>query len=194
MARVSSFKNMVITLTSICLVSSTLLALVYAFTKDPIAAAETAKKNSAIAEVVPEFDNAPVDEKFDIDLGGSSYAVYPAKKGDQPVGYAIESYTTKGFGGRIILMVGFDSEGKIINTSVVSHSETPGLGEKIQASKSDFSLQFREKNPAEFNMSVKQDGGDVDAITASTISSRAFCDAMQTAYKVFKAIKEAENE
>ena len=185
---------MVITLTSICLVSSTLLALVYAFTKDPIAAAETAKKNSAIAEVVPEFDNAPVDEKFDIDLGGSKYAVYPAKKGGEPVGYAVESSTTKGFGGRIVLMVGFDAEGKIINTSVVSHAETPGLGEKIQVSKSDFSVQFRGKNPAEYNMSVKQDGGDVDAITASTISSRAFCDAMQTAYKVFKAIKEAENE
>ena len=67
MARESSFKNMVITLTLICLVSSSLLALVYVFTKAPIEAAEMAKKNQAIAEVAPEFDNQPVDETFEVE-------------------------------------------------------------------------------------------------------------------------------
>ncbi len=86
-------------------------------------------------------------------------------------------------------MVGFTPDGNIFNTSVVSHAETPGLGDKMEASKSDFSLQFIGKNPEKFDVRVKQDGGDVDAITASTITSRAFGDAVQTAYSIFSNIE-----
>ncbi|MBO4231732.1 MAG: RnfABCDGE type electron transport complex subunit G, partial [Bacteroidales bacterium] len=99
-----------------------------------------------------------------------------------------------GFGGAFTLMVGFDSEGKILGTEVLSASETPGLGDKINADKSDFSKQFAGKNPAEFQLKVKKDGGDVDAITAATISSRAYCDAVDRAYQSFMKAKEESHE
>lgn len=192
MAKVSSLKNMVVTLTVICLVSSAILGGVYAITKNPIEQAKVLKTNAAIAKVVPKFDNDPSSEVFSKDVNGKSYKVYPAKSGSQIVGYAIESYTSAGFGGRIVLMVGFNIDGSISNTSVISHNETPGLGDKMVEGKSNFSVQFKGKNPETFKLSVKKDGGDVDAITASTISSRAFCDALNAAYKVFIECKNGQ--
>ncbi len=82
-------------------------------------------------------------------------------------------------------MVGFSPKGILINTVVLEHKETPGLGDKMDVAKSDFPIQFQGKDLAEWNMTVKKDGGDVDAITAATISSRAFCDAVQRAYDTF---------
>ncbi len=199
MAKESSLKNMVTTLFIVCLVSSALLGGAYSLTKEPIEKARVAKINASISKVVPEFDNEPSEESFSKVLNGKTYKVYPAKKEGEIVGYAVESFTTAGFGGRIVLMVGFDTSGSIVSTSVLSHSETPGLGDKMVEGKSNFSVQFQGKNPADFKLSVKKDGGDVDAITASTISSRAFCDAVETAYKVFelcqeKPVKESNNE
>jgi electron transport complex protein RnfG len=72
---------------------------------------------------------------------------------------------------------------------VLAHKETPGLGDKMDASKSDFPLQFKGKNPADFKLHVTKDGGNVDAITAATISSRAFCDAVERAYVTFQKEK-----
>ncbi|OFY42666.1 MAG: FMN-binding domain-containing protein [Bacteroidetes bacterium GWF2_40_14] len=186
MAKESSLKNMVSTLFIVCLVSSTLLGGVYAITKEPIEAAAIAKTNSSISQVVPAFDNDPSADVFTKEFDGNSYKIYPAKKGGEIVGYAVETFSTNGFGGRIVIMVGFNLDGTIFNTSVLSHSETPGLGDKMVEGKSTFSVQFKGKNPADFKMSVKKDGGDVDAITASTITSRAFCGALESAYEVYK--------
>ncbi|MBR4801537.1 MAG: RnfABCDGE type electron transport complex subunit G [Bacteroidales bacterium] len=185
---------MVLVLMLVCLGASAAVAVVYAVTKDPIDAAEVAKKNSAIKEVVPEFDNNPYEEALDVMADQAApdktNKVYPAKKGGEIVGYAVESTTTKGFGGPFTIMVGFTPDGKVYNTSVISHSETPGLGAKITDSKSGFITQWNGKNllDGSVNISVKKDGGDIDAITASTISSRAFCDAMQIAANVFNNI------
>jgi electron transport complex protein RnfG len=192
MAKQSSLVNMVMTLFVICLLSSAVLAGIYAVTKDPIEAAKVAKTNIAIAKVVPEFDNNPSSEVFEKSIDGKTCRVYPAKKNGAIVGYAIESFTTAGFGGRIVVMVGFNNDGTINNTSVISHSETPGLGDKMVEGKGTFSLQFKGKDPATFKMIVKKDGGDVDAITASTISSRAFCDAMNLAYLIYQECKKSE--
>ena len=187
MAKESTFINMSVTLFAVCLIASAVLGGVYAVTKEPIAAAQLAKINSAIGGVVPEFDNVPSDEKFEVEVNGKKSAVYPATKGGEAVGYAIEASTSTGFGGNITLMVGFAPDGSIVKTSVISHAETPGLGAKITESESHFVTQFEGKNPADpnFKLSVKKDGGSVDAITASTITSRAFCDAVNTAYLAF---------
>lgn len=190
MAKESTFGNMVITLFVVCLVASAGVGGIYALTKDQIDAAKIAKVNSAISGVVLDFDNDPSSEKFEVTTDGKTSMVYPAKKDGEIVGYAIEAATSKGFGGAIVLMVGFQPDGTIYNTAVISHTETPGLGDKIDVKKSDFSVQFNGKNPETFHLSVKKDGGDVDAITASTISSRAFCDAVETAYKTFKDIQQ----
>ncbi len=82
-------------------------------------------------------------------------------------------------------MAGFLPDGSIYDISVLEHKETPGLGDKMQASKSDWAQQFKGKNPANFSLKVKKDGGDVDAITAATISSRAYVDAVQRAYETY---------
>ena len=82
-------------------------------------------------------------------------------------------------------MVGLLPDGTIYDTAVLTHKETPGLGDKMDKNKSKFSGQFKRKNPSTFSLKVKKDGGAVDAITAATISSRAFCDAIQRAYKAF---------
>ena len=190
MAKESTFGNMVITLFVVCLVASAGVGGIYALTKDLIDAAKIAKVNSAISGVVPDFDNDPSAEKFEVTTDGKTSMVYPAKKDGEIVGYAIEAATSKGFGGAIVLMIGFEPDGTIYNTAVISHTETPGLGDKIDVKKSNFSVQFNGKNPETFHLSVKKDGGDVDAITASTISSRAFCDAVETAYKTFKDIQQ----
>ena len=187
MAKESTFINMSVTLFAVCLIASAVLGGVYAVTKAPIEAAQLAKINGAIGGVVPAFDNAPSDEKFEVEVNGKKSVVYPAKNGGEIVGYAIEASTSIGFGGNITLMVGFTPDGAIVKTSVISHAETPGLGAKITESESHFVTQFEGKNPADpnFKLSVKKDGGSVDAITASTITSRAFCDAVNTAYLAF---------
>lgn len=188
MARESNFTNMVVTLFAVCLLASAVVGVVYAVTKAPIAATELAKTNAAIGEVVPEFNNAPADEVMDVD----GVKVYPAVMNGEPVGYAVEASSAKGFGGTIKIMVGFTTDGTIKGISVLSHSETPGLGAKID-DPAGIRVQFCGKNPDAdgFKMIVKKDGGDVDAITASTISSRAFCDAVTNAYNTFKSVAPA---
>lgn len=181
----STFKNMALSLTLIALVSSALLGFVYEFTKEPIALSNLNKKLNAIKQVVPEFSNNPNDEMFRLATGeGDSLEIYPAKKDDVIVGYAVNTYTSKGFSGNISLMAGFRPDGTIINISVLEQKETPGLGTKM--TEPGFKDQFNEKNPAEFQLKVKKDGGPVDAITAATISSRAFCDAVQRAYNTLQ--------
>ena len=173
----STFLNMTLTLFIVTLVSSTALGFIYEFTKEPIAKAKSAKQVMAINKVVPEFDNSPVKDLKKVPIDGDTVYLFPAKENGKLVGTAVETFTNKGFGGTIRLMVGLLPDGTIKNIAVLESKETPGLGDKIMKSKSNFSLQFNGKNPATFKLSVKKDGGDVDAITASTISSRAFCSA-----------------
>lgn len=187
----STLLSMVLTLFIITLVASSVLGYVYEFTKGPIAAAKLAKKIKAIEEVVPKFTNNPVNESYKLmshdDL--DSLVFYPAMNDTILVGVAVETITKKGFTGKIKLMVGFLPDGTISEIAVLEHKETPGLGDKMQRNKSDFHVQFQGKNPAEFKLSVRKDDGDVDAITASTISSRAYCEAVDRAYKTYMSTK-----
>lgn len=185
MAKESTFKNMVLTLLIISFVASLALGYVYQFTKGPIEMAKVAKINDAIKAVVPACDNNPSAEVYKVALDKDSLNIYPAKKDGVLVGAAVETFTEKGFGGHISLIVGFLPDGTINDIAVISHHETPGLGDKMEKQKSNFSLQFMGKNPKDFKLLVKKDGGNVDAITASTVSSRAFCDAVTRAYNAF---------
>jgi electron transport complex protein RnfG len=186
MAKESTFTNMVLTLFIVTLLASTALGFIYELTKGPIEQAKLRKKNAAIQKVVPDYTNQPNDEAYQVEVEGDSLTVYPAKKDGELVGVAVSTFTDKGFSGEIKLMVGFRSDGKINNISVLDHAETPGLGDKMEKDVSDWSQQFNNKNPQDFNLDVKKDGGDVDAITAATITSRAYCDAVERAYKAFK--------
>ena len=181
MAAKSTFGNMVLVLSGICLVCSALLGTVYAVTKAPIEASELQKVNAAIAAVVPSFDNVPSEAVRQVEGG----QIYTATQGGTPTGYAIK-VSVGGFGGPLQLMVGFTPDGTIYNTSVISHAETPGLGAKLVDENCAPREGVRGKNPAVNNLSVRKDGGEVDAITASTITSRAFLKGVNAAYEVFK--------
>ena len=183
-AKKDTLLNMFIAMFVICVVSGSILGLVYNATKDPIAAAETAKKTEAIKNVLPEFNELKetmVKSAME-DAEIPFYLAYDAN--NNFIGAAVETFTNKGFSGNISLMVGILANGTINNISVLQHAETPGLGSKM--SESSFKDQFNNKNTTSFNFNVKKEGGDVDAITAATISSRAFCDAVNRALSTFE--------
>ena len=185
MAVKSSFKNMTLCLFVICLVCSALLAGVYALTADPIAAAAAAKNEAAIMEVLPD-SAVKIEEVRTVEMDGQTYEYNLAyDEQGNTVGCAI-NVAPVGFGGPIAIKVGFDINGNICNTKVLSQAETPGLGAKCV--EPSFSDQFKGFNPAEKKLAVKKDGGDVDAITASTITSRAYADGLALAAQVFQTI------
>ena len=180
----SSLKNMIISLVSISFIASLALGGVYIVTKEPIELAAKAKQENAIKEVLPVFDSL-YTYKIMPDEGKDSLTINLAYKGDTLVGTAVGTYSNKGYDAtQIQLMVGFLPNGSIQNISVIQQKETPGLGTKMKEPK--FKDQFNKKNPSDFKIKVKKDGGQVDAITAATISSRAFCDAVDRAYRNYQ--------
>jgi electron transport complex protein RnfG len=182
----STFSNMLLTLLIVTLASSAAMGFVYEITKGPIAVAKAAKLNLAIKRVVPEFNNDPGKEIIKVPIDGDTVYFYVATLNSDTVGYAIETFSNKAFGGTLRLLAGFLPDGTIKETAVLENKETPGLGDKMQKSKTNWSEQFEGKNPATFVLKVKKDGGQVDAITAATITSRAYCDALQRAYNAYK--------
>ncbi len=184
----STLKNMVLTLLVITCVAGASLGFMYELTKGPIEAAKAAKQQAAIKEVVPGFDNNPGDEMYELTSDeGFVLKLFPAKKGGELIGVAIETQTNKGFSGNIKVMVGLKPDGTIINYQVLEHKETPGLGTKMADwFKTDKGNQnILGKHPKSNNLTVSKDGGEVDAITAATISSRAFLDAIRVAYDTY---------
>lgn len=180
----SSFKNMTIALLAITIVAGLALSVVYSVTKEPIAASQKAKINDAIKMVIPEFESIS-DTMMMPSEGKDSIRVHRLFKGSDFAGNAIETYTDMGFSGRFSLMVGFSADGSITNIEVLEHKETPGLGTKMALPK--FKDQFKGLKISDLpdgKLKVKKDGGTVDAITAATISSRAFCDAVNRANEI----------
>ena len=178
MAVKSNLTNMVLVLGLTCLLCSVVLGGAYVLTKEPIDKAAAEKTNRAISQVLPHFTDVEYNE-------ADHY--YKATDGDQLVGYAIES-TVVGFGGPLSLIVGVTPDGVVYNTSVLSHAETPGLGAKCTTDEK-FMGQWKGFNPSIKKLSVKKDGGDVDAITASTITSRAYTQAVENALNVFNKLE-----
>lgn len=204
----SSLKNMLLVLTLVTAISVSMLALVNEMTKDPIKDANLKMLNIALSKVLPEFDNSPVsdsdtiysetkDGKKKID-----FIIYKAKKGNEVVATAVQA-SSIGFSGELKILVSFDTDGKIFNYSLLQHSETPGLGSKADTwfgaydnSVGQTAVPFAEKstsiigiNPNENKLQVKKDGGDIDAITGSTITSRAFLNAVQKAFEIYSSTK-----
>lgn len=178
---------MLLVLVCIALFSGAILASVYNLTKEPIEQAKSAKQQSAIKEVLPEY--ARLDDAETVAVAGiGDIIVYKAyDSSNNLVGAAVESLSKNGFSGEIKVMVGFDAQGNIVNYSVLEQKETPGLGTKmVDWFKTDKAHQnILGKNPAKNKLKVTRDGGEVDAITAATISSRAFLETVQYAYAAF---------
>ena len=179
----SSLKNMVLVLFCITLISSACVGLVNMITVDPIAKAKEAAEKEALAQVLPEFDATEISEHIADEL---PIVAYKATKDGQVVGYAVKSATKNGFSGMVKIMVGFDTKGTILNVNVLEQNETPGLGAKMTEEGNPLLASVQGKEASKLNITVKKDGGDVDALTAATISSRAYAEAVARAYAVFK--------
>ena len=183
----SSLLHMVVSLGIITLIVGAILALVYNVTKEPIAEVERQKKIDAVAGVIPKFDNDPMADTVTVD----GCKTYIGTLSGQFAGAAVEVMAPDGFSGPFNLIVGFDDKGNLSGYQVINHSETPGLGAKMDEwfrdSTGNRSVIGRNLEDAE--LMVSKDGGQVDGITAATITSRAFLKAINRAYKVYETIK-----
>lgn len=187
MAAKSSLRNMALCLTLVCLFCSSVLALVYAVTFDPIEQASRKALEASIGRVLPE--GGELSEAREAEFAGQDYEYYVSSADTTVIAYAVKS-TAIGFGGPLTVMVGVLPDGTIYNTSVLSHSETPGLGAKCQTDEA-FLGQWKGYNGS---FKVTKDGGDVDAITASTITSRAYTLAVANAAALVKNMGGQDNE
>jgi Na+-translocating ferredoxin:NAD+ oxidoreductase subunit G len=184
----SSFKNMLISLFGVTLIASAVLGVVNDATKAPIAKAELEKQTKAIAAVLPAFDHLGEAYKAMPSEGKDSMVIFPAfDASNNLVGNAVKSYTNSGFSGYIEVMVGIDPMGIVSGYQVLKHAETPGLGTKMSSWFNDPIKPTQNvigRSLAAEALTVTKDGGQIDAITAATISSRAFLDAVNRAYAV----------
>ena len=183
----STLFNMVMVLFVITLLASAGVGAVHMITEEPIAEARVKATREALKQVLPEFDETEVLRDT---IENLPVTVHTASEKGRVVGYAVESMTKNGFSGVIRLMVGFAPDGQILNIRVLEQAETPGLGTKMVDAGNPLEKSFVGRNPAQMKLGVKKDGGDVDALTAATISSRAYVDAMARAYAAYKQIAE----
>ena len=177
----SSFANMVIVLTIITVIAASCLGAMNNLTAEPIAASKKAKQETAIKAVLPEFTSLEEDNVNDQKI----FRAYNANS--ELVGIAIET-AELGFGGNITTIFGIDANGAIVDYSLLQHAETPGLGSKLVdwfKVKSDIRGADANKMP----LNVSKDGGEYDAITAATISSRAFLNSINKAYETYQIAK-----
>ena len=194
----STLTNMVLVLTGVAVIMGGILAFVNHLTEGPI----NEQKAKALADGIKTVmcvDNLTVNRTDTVQTKGPkgkdvTYIIYNANDAQgKALGAAVETIAN-GFGGELKLLVGFDPEGKILGYTLLEHAETPGLG-----AKADKWFQKGEKgdiigmSPAE-PLTVSKDGGQVDAITASTITSRAFLYAVNSAYDAYKATPAADGE
>ena len=187
MAAKSNLLNMALCLTAVCLICAALLGGVYALTWQPIQDASAKALKASIGMVLPE--GGEISESKTATLDGVQYEYYENRVEGSVNAYAVKS-ATNGFGGQLLLMVGVLEDGTVYNTSVLSHSETPGLGAKCNQDE-NFMAQWRGFSPDK-KIAVRKDGGDVDAITASTITSRAYALAVSNAVNVVKSLNDKE--
>lgn len=182
----STLSNMVIVLTCVTLVAAALLGVMHEVTAEPIAAIEKQKLDNGIKKVILGSADAPdqinvTEETLQTDDG--DFTVYRTTDAQgAAIGTAVKT-AVQGFSPNLTVLVGFDPEGNILGYDILKHEETPGLGANVghwfqKGAKGDIIGM----NPSRDNITVSKDGGDVDAITASTITSRAFLGAVNKEY------------
>lgn len=188
----STITNMVIVLVGVALVTGSILAYVNHVTEEQIKLQAEKTLADGIKAVMGgvELTVAKEDTVKQTAAGKElTFIIHEAVgKDNKPVGAAVES-TTGGFGGDLKVLVGFDTDGNILGYTILQHSETPGLGAKADKwFQKDGKGCIIGKNPATDDLTVKKDNGDIDAITASTITSRAFLLAVNQAYQAYKSM------
>ena len=191
--RESTFMSMTLTLFAIIVIAGVSLGFINDITKGPKEQSKLERKINALKNVLPEFNNNPVEDVKLIksDQAKDSIEIYAGFMNEIQSGTAVVGSSEKGFSGLVKIMVGFNPDGSIKNIAVLEQKETPGLGTKMKDEK--FINQFRGKHPSRYNLKVKKDQGDVDALTGATITTRAFGEAAQMAYDVFVENQKTKN-
>lgn len=187
----SSITNMVLVLVGVALITGGILAYVNHITEAPIKLQAEKTLADGIKAVMGGVQLSVAENDTIKQTIKGKEAVFVIHKtvdsNKQDLGVAVES-TTGGFGGDLRVLVGFDKDGNILGYTILQHAETPGLGAKADKwFQKDGKGSIIGKNPNKDNLTVKKDGGDVDAITASTITSRAFLLAVTQAYNAYKS-------
>jgi len=181
---------MVAALFFVTLLSAGALGFVHDLTEDAIAEAKAGAQSAAINRVLPGIGELGEPVSLLPEGCSDSVVVYPAYREGTLIGYAVKSSSERGFSGYLSIMAGLDTLGNFTGYEVLEHKETPGLGSKMTE-------WFRNpgkpgqnvigKNPASTRFEVSKDGGDIDAITASTITSRAFLEALRNGWEGSRA-------
>lgn len=187
----SSITNMVLVLVGVALITGGILAYVNHITEAPIKLQAEKTLADGIKAVMGGVQLSVAENDTIKQTIKGKEAVFVIHKtvdsNKQDLGVAVES-TTGGFGGDLKVLVGFDKDGNILGYTILQHAETPGLGAKADKwFQKDGKGSIIGKNPNKDNLTVKKDGGDIDAITASTITSRAFLLAVSQAYNAYKS-------
>ena len=177
-----------------CLGFGLALALTEFVTHDAIAARAMEDRQNSLGQVIPTaiHDNNPVVDTITMqDADGKEMTVYRALKGGQVTGVAYEVYGS-GYAGKMKFMLGVDAQGRALGVRVLSHKETPGLGDKIEVKKGDWILQFTGLSlgdPPVEKWKVKKDGGRFDQFTGATITPRGTVAAIRNGLDFFAANK-----
>lgn len=188
----SSITNMVLVLVGVALITGSILAYVNHITEDPIKLQADKALSDGIKTVMGGVElTVEKDDTVKRNINGKEavFVIHKTVGSDKKeLGAAVES-TTGAFGGNFKVLVGFDTDGNILGYTILQHAETPGLGAKADKwFQKDGKGSIIGKNPSKDNLTVRKDGGTIDAITASTITSRAFLLAVSQAYDAYKAV------
>lgn len=196
----STLLNMTAVLFGITLVASAGVGVVNMITEEPIEQSKASASTLAVRQVLPEFASVEAADTLsdwrNNEIAAAKFViVHKALDADgKIVGYAIEApnMTENAFNGNIRLMVGFTADGSLYNINVLEQAETPGLGTNMAVEDNPLISSFRKfaDRMSEVKFKVKKDGGDVDALTAATISSRAYVNAVECAWEAYKLVAE----
>jgi len=190
-----------LTLAAIAAICTALVAFTYQLTDQRIAANEQAWLEQSLQPVLPglAFDNKLIESRLTIsaphDLPGTEDAlVYRAYAGDSPIAALFVVSARDGYAGPIRLLVGLRTDGSITGVHVLAHRETPGLGDLVETSKSDWATQLTGRSlqdPQASGWKIRRDGGEFDQLTGASVTPRAILKAVRETLEYFAANSDA---
>ena len=180
--------KMLLVLTILATLSGGLLAAIRDNTKDRIENQVLEfVKGPAVRSILKDATNDPIADRFKLKDGDVEHTFFVGVMDGEPRAVTLEAFG-KGYGGDVGLMVGIDTkDNKIVGVGVTTHAETPGMGAKAQTDPS-FVAQFKEL-PLKEEVKVTGDGGNINAISGATITSRAVCSATNDALKLYEKLQ-----
>ena len=183
----------------VAIAGTSLLTGVDFLTADRIAAQERRVILEQLGQIIPQqYDNQLLDDRFSFRNesyfpNGQEVIAYRARLQGEPRALVLKFNAVKGYNGNITLLAGINTDGSLRGVRIISHKETPGLGDAIEIEKSDWALDFSGKSlndPEPDKWAVKRDGGEFDQFTGATITPRAVVDAVRLALEYFEAHRE----